>query len=312
MAKTTGTAANGRFALMTIMALALPSLFWSGNFIVARAARGEVPPISLSVGRWVIALICLLPFALPHLKRDWPWYRRNWVLVVAIGVPGVTLFNSLAYVGLQYTTASNGMLLNSTIPVLILILGAVFWGRALRLWQVVGLGVSIFGVLVIILHGQWSRLMTLEFSRGDLIIFCAMVCWAIYTLLLTRVPAQINRLGLLTVQIVLTLVLLMPALAWEIGAGRLPVWTPGSVAAVIYVGIVPSVLATLLYMRAISLAGPALAGQSIHLLPVYGAVLSTVFLGEQLHPYHAVGFVAILAGIVIASRVGPAKRGSGG
>ncbi|WP_241565102.1 DMT family transporter [Paenirhodobacter populi] len=304
MTDTGGTSAQGRFGMRAAMALALPSLFWSGNFIVARAMRGDLPPIALSVARWLIALLFLLPFALPHLRRDWRWYRAHWKLVVAIGVPGVTLFNTLAYVGLQYTTASNGMLLNSTIPVLILILGALFWGRALKLAQVAGLAVSIVGVLVIILHGEWARLVALEFSIGDLIIFGAMICWAVYTLLMTRVPVEINRLGLLTVQIAMTLVLLMPALAVEVASGRVPVWTPGTLAAMAYVGIVPSVLATLLYMRAITLAGPALAGQSIHLLPVYGAVLSTIFLGEHLHLYHAIGFAAILSGIVIASRAG--------
>lgn len=298
MAEATGKG----MGIATLAALALPSLFWSGNFIVARAARGEVPPVALSYGRWGIAILCLLPFAIGHLRRDWPWYRAHWRLVVAIGIPGVTLFNTLAYVGLQYTPATNGMLLNSTIPVLILLIGTLFMGRPMGVGQAVGLAVSMAGVAIVILHGEWSRLMTLEFSRGDLIIFLAMVCWAIYTLLLTRVPREINRLGMLTVQIAMTLVLLLPFLGLELASGRVPNPTPGAIAAVLYVGIVPSVLATLLYMRAVTLAGPALAGQSIHLLPVYGAVLSTVFLGEQLHAYHAVGFAAILAGIVIAGR----------
>lgn len=289
---------------MALAALALPSLFWAGNFIVARAARGEVPPMALSYGRWLIAGLCLLPFALPHLRRDAPWYRANRLLLLGTAISGVTLFNTLVYLGLRYTDATNGMLLNSTIPVLILLIGAVFMGRPLRGGQVLGLAVSIIGVAVVILHGEWSRLVALEFSVGDLIIFGAMVCWAVYTLLLTRVPAAVNRLGLLTVQIGITLVVLLPFLIAEIAAGRVPTWSPAAIGALLYVGVVPSVLATLLYMKAVSLAGPALAGQSIHLLPIYGALLSTLFLGEQLRPYHAIGFALILTGIVIAGRLG--------
>ncbi|MFT3689483.1 DMT family transporter [Paenirhodobacter sp.] len=295
---------QSRIGPMALAALALPSLFWAGNFIVARAARGEVPPMALSYGRWLIAGLCMLPFALPHLRRDAPWYRANWKLVLGTAVTGVTLFNTLVYLGLRYTNATNGMLLNSTIPVLILLMGALFMGRPLRGGQAIGLAVSILGVAVIILHGEWSRLVTLEFSMGDLIIFGAMVSWAIYTLWLTRIPASVNRLGLLTVQIGITLVLLTPFLIAEIASGQVPTWSPAAIAALLYVGLVPSVLATLLYMKAVSLAGPALAGQSIHLLPLYGALLSTLFLGEELHLYHAIGFALILSGIVIAGRLG--------
>lgn len=292
----------GRIGPMALAALALPSLFWAGNFIVARAARGEVPPMALSFGRWLIAGLCLLPFALPHLRRDWPWYRANWKLVVGTGIPGVTLFNALVYLGLRYTVAANGMLLNSTIPVLILLIGALFLGRPLRLGQGLGLAVSLIGVAVVILHGDWARLVGLEFSRGDLIIFGAMLCWAIYTLGLTRVPREVNRLGLLTVQIGMTLVLLLPFLAWEVASGQAPSWSPAAIGALLYVGIVPSVMATLLYMKAVALAGPQLAGQSVHLIPLYGAVLSMLFLGEPLQAYHLAGFALILAGIGIASR----------
>lgn len=293
------TSALGIWGLLT---LALPPLFWAGNFIVARAARAEVPPFALSYGRWLIAGLVLLPFAWKAIRRDWPVYRRHWKRVVALAVPGVLAFNSLVYLGLQQTAATNGMLLNSTIPVLILILGAIFWRQPLNLGQIAGLAVSTFGVGVVILHGEWARLVALEVSRGDLIIFAAMVCWAIYTMGLRFFPAEVNRIGFLEVQIAVTLVLLLPFLIWEIASGHSPSWSAEAVGALIYVGIVPSILAYLLYMRGVAVAGPARAGMAIHLLPVYGAVLSSIFLGEHLQAYHALGFAAILAGILIAGR----------
>ena len=282
--------------------LALPPLFWAGNFIVARASRGEWPPIALSFGRWSIALIALLPFAWPWLRRDWPLYRRYFGRILLLTLPGVAAFNSLVYWGLQTSTATNGMLLNSTIPLLIMALGAVFWGQRLSLWAILGLIVSTLGVAVVILQGSWERAAALDFARGDLIIFAAMVAWALYTMGLKTFPAEVNRIGLLAVQIALALPILAPFLLWEIAAGRVPVWTPPSIAALVYIGIVPSVLAYLFYTKAVEMAGPARAGQFIHLLPVYGAILSAVFLQEPLHLYHAAGFGLILTGIVLAGR----------
>ncbi|SOB99428.1 DMT family transporter [Rhodobacter maris] len=282
--------------------LALPPLFWAGNFIVARASRGDWPPIALSFGRWAIALVALLPFAWPHLKRDAPLYRRYFWRIVLLTLPGVAAFNSLVYWGLQSTTATNGMLLNSTIPLLILALGALFWGQRLSLWAILGLLVSTLGVAVVILQGSWERAAALDFASGDLIIFAAMVAWALYTIGLKLFPPEVNRIGLLAVQIALALPMLAPFLAFEIASGRVPHWSPASVAALVYIGIVPSVLAYLFYTRAVALAGPARAGQFIHLLPVYGAILSAAFLHEPLHLYHAAGFGLILTGIVLAGR----------
>ncbi len=289
--------------------LALPPLFWAGNFIVARAARGEWPPVALSFGRWTIALLALLPFAWPWLRRDAPLYRRYFWRIVALALPGVAGFNTLVYWGLQSSTATNGMLLNSTIPLLILVLGALFWGQRLTPRAVAGLVVSTLGVGVVILQGSLARAVALDFARGDLLIFAAMLAWAVYTMGLKAFPPEVNRIGLLAVQIALALPMLAPLLLFELAAGRAPVWTPGAVAALVYIGIVPSVLAYLFYTRAVELAGPARAGQFIHLLPVYGAVLSSLLLGEALRPYHALGFGLILSGIVLAGR--ETGRGAG-
>ena len=294
------TEAKGGWRLWAV--LALPPLFWAGNFIVARASRGEWPPVALSFGRWSIALVALLPFAWPWLRRDWPLYRRYFLRILLLTLPGVAAFNSLVYWGLQTSTATNGMLLNSTIPLLIMALGAVFWGQRLSLWAILGLIVSTLGVAVVILQGSWARAAALDFARGDLIIFAAMVAWALYTMGLKTFPAEVNRIGLLAVQIALALPILAPFLAWEIASGRVPVWTPPSIAALIYIGIVPSVLAYLFYTKAVEMAGPARAGQFIHLLPVYGAILSAALLHEPLHLYHGAGFGLILTGIVLAGR----------
>ncbi|KKW69211.1 membrane protein [Lampropedia cohaerens] len=285
-----------------LLLLTLPPLFWAGNFIVGRAMRGVVPPVTLSFLRWAIALVLLLPFAWPALRRDWRQYWANRWRVLGVSIVGVAAFNTLVYTGLQTTTATNGILLNAFIPILIVLLGALFYRQPIGLLQVLGMAVSFAGVLTIITHGQWQRLAGLAFGSGDVIVFSAMVCWAVYTLWLRAIPAEIDRLGLLAVQMALALLVLAPLYAWEWAGGARVVWTWPSLAALLYVGIFPSVLAYLFYNWGVARAGAARAGLFIHLMPLFGALLSVLVLGERLHGYHAVGMAAILGGIMLSTR----------
>jgi len=289
-----------------LLLLVPPPLFWAGNFIVGRAMRGEVPPLTLSFWRWVIAFVCLLPFAWRPMRRDWPLYRANAFLIVRATVAGVVAFNSLIYVGLQWTAAANGLLLNSFIPILIMLFGAVFYGQPLRRAQVFGLALSFSGVLTIVMHGEWARLAALEFSPGDLVVFCAMISWAFYTLWLRTIPPEIDRIGLMGAQIGLALVALLPMYLGERAFGYAPTWDRDAFAALAYLGVFPSVLAYLFYNIGVARVGAAKAGLFIHLIPVFGAVLAVLFLHETLHPYHAFGIAAILSGIAFAVR--PARE----
>lgn len=287
--------------LIGLLILVIPPLLWAGNFVVGRAIRNDVPPMALSFGRWVIAFVCLLPFAWTAMRRDLAAYWQHRWLLLRITLVGVVAFNSLIYLGLHTTTAANGLLLNSFIPVLIVLFGAAFYGQRLRRVEAAGLVLSCFGVLTIILHGEWERLIALRFTGGDLIVFSAMVSWAFYTLWLRKVPAEIDRIGLMGAQIAVGLVILLPPFVWEYAAGARTTWNGAAAAALLYVGIFPSVIAYLLYTFGIGRVGPARAGLFIHLIPVFGAILAVIFLGESLHPYHALGMAAIVTGLACSN-----------
>ena len=291
-----------RFDWQTAAVLVLPPLFWAGNVIVARAARGDVPPVTLSFWRWVIALLCLLPFAWPYWRRDWARYRENVLLIFGVSFCGVVAFSALVYAGLHYTTSTNALLLNSCIPVMIMLIGAVFYRQRLGVMQMFGLVVSFCGVLLIILHGEWSGLLSLSFNRGDMLVFVAVMCWAFYTLWMKQMPAAINRTGLTALMIVIGLLFLLPMWLWERSTGALPVWNADSLLAVVYVGLFPSVAAYLLYTQAVARVGPVRAGLSIHLIPVFGILLAVGWLGESLHGYHVAGIATIFAGIGLSGR----------
>jgi drug/metabolite transporter (DMT)-like permease len=287
--------------LLGWLLLALPPLLWAGNFVVGRAARADVPPMMLAFARHLIALLFLLPFGWAAMRRDLKRYWECRWHLVRTSLAGMVAFNLLVYSGLHSTTASNAQLMNSTIPVLIVLFGAVFLGQRLSIAQIFGLSLSCAGVMTIILHGDFARLIALQFSHGDLIVFGAMVSFSLFSVWLRSFPSDMDRLGLLGAQLVVAVAALLPFLVGEYIGGARTTWDAAGVAAMLYVGIVASLLANLLYMFGIARVGPARAGMFIHLVPPYGAIMSTALLGESLYAYHAVGMAAIIAGLVCSN-----------
>jgi drug/metabolite transporter (DMT)-like permease len=277
--------------------LVLPPLFWAGNFVVGREARDDVPPMMLAFARHFVALTFLLPFGWAAMRCDVKRYWECRWQLVPTSLAGMVAFNLLVYLGLHSTTASTAQLLNSTIPVLIVLLSAMFFKQRLSVTQVFGLVLSCAGVLTIILHGEFARLVALQFSSGDLLVFAAMVSFAMFSILLRSLPTDIDRLGVLGAQLVVAVVVLFPLLVWEYIGGARANWNAAALAAMLYVGVAASLLANLLYMFAIARVGPARAGMFIHLVPLYGAIMSIALLGESLQIYHAVGMAAIMAGL---------------
>ncbi|WP_082622015.1 DMT family transporter [Bordetella sp. N] len=301
MSKSASSSTALAMRLLPWAALLLPPLFWAGNFIAGRAMRDAMPPMTLALGRWVIALVCLLPFAWRGMRRDAGRYLAHRWLLLGTGVTGVAAFSSLVYVGLHTTTASNGLLLNSLIPLLIVSAGAIFYRQRLSAGQAVGLVLSFAGVLTLVLQGQWTQWRQVTLVPGDAILLVAMVCFSFYTLWLRQLPPELDRIGLTAIQIVIAIVVLLPFWVAEQAGGASTHWTPASVGALVYVGLFPSVGAYLLYGKAVQHFGPARAGLSIHLIPVFGVVLSALLLHERLHAWHAAGIAAIAAGLVCSN-----------
>jgi drug/metabolite transporter (DMT)-like permease len=296
-----GRAKCNRTHLLGWIVLILPPLFWAGNFVVGRAARGEVPPMMLAFARHLVALAFLLPFGWATMRRD---MKRHWEhrwQIVRVSLAGMVAFNLLVYLGLHSTTASNAQLMNSTIPVLIALLGAVLHKQRLTTTQIFGLLLSCAGVLTIILDGDFARLLVLRLSHGDLMVIGAMVCFALFSVWLRAFPADMDRLGLLGAQLTVAVVVLFPLLVWEYIGGARATWNFAAVAAMLYVGIAASLLANLLYMFGIARVGPARAGMFIHLVPLYGASMSIALLGESLEIYHAIGMAAIMIGLACSN-----------
>lgn len=283
--------------LLPWLAFGLPPLLWAGNFIVGRVVQDDIPPMSLSFARWAIAFILMLPFAFNAIRTDWRQYWQHRWAIIGTSVFGVAAYNSLLYISLHTTTASNALMLNSLAPLLIGILGAVFYREKMSRFQLAGVCMSFAGVLVLVLQGNVANLRGLTFVPGDLVVLLAALCFAIYAVWLRVLPKSIDRVGLMSAQVGVALVLLFPFAAAEYLYGQRPTWSGSVVGAMIYVGLFASAVAYALFMKAVEHFGPIRAGLCVHLAPMFGVFLSWVFLGERLHLFHGIGISAIALGV---------------
>jgi drug/metabolite transporter (DMT)-like permease len=287
--------------------LTLPPLFWASNWIIGRALHAEIPPMAMTFYRWLFAIAMLAPFAWRHVRRDWPVLRTHWKAMLVLGAIGVGTHNGLSYLGLNYTTATNGVILNSFIPVMIIALSWLFLRERLTPVQLAGVAVSLAGVLTVLSKGSLDTLLAFRLNVGDLIIIASMAMWAAYTIGLRWRPPGISMLSFLLVVAVVGDLCVLPLMLAEMALGRHVVWTWTNAAALAAVGLFSSVLAYILWNRGVEAVGANVAGLFVHLMPVFGVVLAWVFLGERLRAFQAAGIALILAGIWVTSRFG-AKR----
>jgi drug/metabolite transporter (DMT)-like permease len=281
--------------------LTLAALFWSINFVVGRAVHASIPPLSLAFWRWTGALLIILPLAYPHMRSQWPLLRQNLKLLALYGLLGVGCFNTFIYIALQTTTATNALLINSTIPVLIAALSWILGGTALSLRQIIGVLISLVGVITIISRAELKTLLSLTVNSGDLWVLLAVCCWSFYTYLLRKRPAGINPFCFLAVIIFFGLIALVPFYLWELGSGFRMVHSLSTYASLAYVALFASVLAFILWNQSVGRIGANKAGLFLHLMPVFGTALSILFLGESLQLFHLAGVGLIFTGIYLTT-----------
>jgi drug/metabolite transporter (DMT)-like permease len=281
--------------------LALTSLFWAGNTVLGRFIVGHVPPITLAFIRWSGATAILLPFAARHVLRDWPTIKKHAGVMTLLAFTGFSVYNTLAYYGLQYTSAINGLLLQSVAPLFVAMWTFALFGDRLTWRQAGGICVSLTGVVVIVCHGSLAVLMDIAFNRGDLCFVFALVIYGFYAAALRKRPA-IHPFSFLAVGMGWGAVLLLPAVVWELASGRTVIFDTESVLSFAFVCIFPSLLGYLFLNRGIELIGANRAAPFIHLVPVFGSVMAIVLLGEQFRLYHAIGYALVFCGITVATR----------
>jgi drug/metabolite transporter (DMT)-like permease len=290
--------------------LVLVMVLWAGNSIVGRAVRGEVDPLTLAFVRWAGASLILLPFAWRPLRHEWPAIRAAWKPILLLGLLGVGAFNALLYSGLQYTTATNGLLLQAAIPAEVVVLDRLFFGVRSPFLQNLGVACSILGVAAIVFQGDPSQALRFRFGFGDILVLVAVLVWSLYTVFLRLRPA-ISGTSFVATTFIIGALAMTPFFIHDLMSGERIAFTPKVIGAFAYVAVLPSIVSYYIFNAATATVGPARAGLAITLMPIFGAFLSAALLGEKLHGYHFAGMAFILLGIGLSLVARREQGGSG-
>jgi drug/metabolite transporter (DMT)-like permease len=290
-----------RRAAVPYLLLILAVSFWSGNFIVGRAVRGDIPPFALAFWRWAVASLLIGAPALASLKQDWALIRRHWPILMLLAATGVAAFNTLVYTGLQYTVAINAFLLQAMMPLLIVVFSYLLFRTPVHQRLAWGTMLCLAGAVTIIVRGDPAVIAALSFNPGDLLVFLAVAAYAAYSVLLRKRP-PIHPLSFVAVTFALGTLMLLPLYLWETYTVRPISLNRVTLVSIAYVGIFPSIISYLCYNRGVERLGATRAGLFLYLMPIFGSALAVFFLGESFHWFHWAGLLFIVAGLATTLR----------
>ena len=275
--------------------LILATLFWSGNFIVGKAASlFEIPPFTLNFYRWTFAWLILAPFTLKEIYKAKSQILNNLKYVLILGITSITLFNSIVYYSLQFTQVISGVLMISTIPVMIILFSSILKIEKTNFFQVMGVVFSMLGVIVIITQLNIEKIKELSFNKGDLSIIVAMLSWALYSALLKKKKLELSQLSLLQVIITSGLIFLLPIYIIEMYQGRYVALELPFFLTLAYVVLFPGLASFICWINR--------SGIFLHLMPIFSTILAIAIFKERFMIFHLIGAMLIITGIILSSK----------
>ena len=283
--------------------LFLSVLFWAGNFIVGKyASYYQIPPFSLNFYRWFFAWLILLPFTFKEIISKKNYILENYKFYILLGITSVTIFNSIVYYSLNFTQVISGVLMISTIPVMIMFISSILKIERTNIFQILGVICSFVGVILIITKANFDLLVNLDFNKGDLTMVLAMLSWATYSALLKKRKHELSQLSLLEVIITFGLIFLIPIYITEYSLGFKITLNKPFIFVLIYVVLFPGLAAFICWIKGISLIGPNRSGVFLHLMPILSALMAMIIFKEKFMLYHLLGAFFILSGIILSNR----------
>ena len=283
--------------------LTLCTLFWSGNFIVGKVATlFEIPPLTLNFYRWFLAFLILCPFTLKGVIINYKEIKKNFLVLVIMGFTSISVFNSVVYYSLNYTQVLNGVLMISTIPVFIIFFSGLLKTESIRIYQIIGVIISLLGVISIITKLDLSLLLSLKLNKGDLWMLVAMISWTTYSLLLGKKKVKLEPFIFLQTIIIIGLLFLFPMYLAEFLVGKKINFNFPVLMTIGYVVFFAGIGAYTFWNAAIKLIGPSRSGVFLHLMPIFSSLMAVFLLGEQFSFHHIVGTLLIISGILLSSK----------
>jgi drug/metabolite transporter (DMT)-like permease len=289
--------------LTAYLYLFLTVTFWAGNFIVGKLASFyDVPPFSLNFYRWFFAWLILAPFTFPEIIEKKEYIFKNYKLFIILGVTSITIFNSIVYYSLNFTQVISGVLMISTIPVMIMLFSSILNIEKTNIFQIIGVIFSFTGVIMIITKADIQILKNLDFNKGDITMVVAMFSWALYSTLLKRQKYEISQISLLQVVITFGLLFLIPIYFIEYQIGSRIILEKPFILILSYVVLFPGLASFLLWIKGISLIGANRSGVFLHLMPILSAIMAMIFFNEKFMFYHMLGACFIITGILLSNK----------
>ena len=283
--------------------LVLTTLFWSGNFIVGKAASTyNIPPFSLNFYRWLFAGLILLPFTFKEILKKKNYIFNNIGFFIILGITSITIFNSTVYYSLYYMQVISGVLMISTIPVWIMFISSILGIEKTNKFQIFGVVLSLLGVLFIITKSDLNIIKNLAFNRGDLIMAIGMFAWALYSALLKKKSYEISQITLLEVVIITGLIFLIPIYILEMNFGNQIQLGKPFILTLTYVVLFPGLASFFFWIKGIAIIGANRAGVFLHLMPVFGSIMAIILFDEKFMFYHLLGAIFIIGGITLSNK----------
>ncbi len=291
---------DNKFAYLILI---LTTIFWSGNFIVGKAASMyQIPPFSLNFYRWLFAGLILLPFTFNEIMKKRDYIIKNIGFFTILGITSVTIFNSIVYYSLYHTQVISGILMISTIPVWIIFISSILNIEKTNIFQIFGVALSLVGVIFIITKADINLIKSLDFNKGDLSMVVGMFSWAIYSALLKSKTYEVSQITLLEIVIITGLIFLIPIYFIEMNLGYKIILGIPFYLTLAYVVLFPGLASFFFWIKGISIIGANRAGIFLHLMPIFGAIMAMIIFKEKFMYYHFLGAICIVAGITLSNK----------
>ncbi|MGO4888309.1 DMT family transporter [Anaerobacillus sp. MEB173] len=289
--------------------LVLATFFWGTNFVFGKVLVETIPPFHIALMRWIVAILVFLPFVWKDFIKHKQLLLKNWKILFFLALTGVAGFNTLLYIAVQYTTSINASLVNSTAPLLIVLLSVIFLREQLVRFQIVGVIVSFVGVIVVISQGSIERLLQLSFNPGDIFVVSAVISWSIYSILMKKYGVTLPKTATFAATMIIGLLILLPFTVWESSTTEFAVaqlslthWL-----GIMYLGIFPSIVSFICWNEGVVQVGPGKSSNYLHLIVVFTGIIA-VMIGETYTIIQFIGGVLILTGVFFASNQSLLKR----
>ena len=283
--------------------LVCATLFWSGNFIVGKFAFLEnIPPLSLVFYRWSLVWIILLPFTYKEIIKYKDTIFNNLPLLFFLGLTSVGLFNSFTYLSLIHTQVINSTLFNTAIPAVIILLCFLFKIEKTNKFQILGLIISVLGILSIITKLDIKIFLSLNFNKGDIIMIGGVITWGIYSTLLKKKKFTLPLLTLVHVICTFGLICVFPQFFYEFSQGQFIEFNTNLFYILIFLALFPSIGSYYCWAGAVSIIGANRAGIFLSLIPLFSTIMAIAFYKEQFQFFHLIGAILIIIGLFLSNK----------